>query len=363
MAPTLPRDERPAIRPLPVLFDGGGPQAERGNSIVTTEAAADAPPRPEFLALGAFYKAELEPWLESQEGRRRKARLLRWLIIGGGLPLLAVCFFFVLTGDWSEFWLFVIFVLAIVVVAVDNIPISRLQSDVKKFVMEKLAGFFSFSYAAQPDFPDAPYFTDLRLLPIHDKRNFEDGLEGEINGVPFRMVDVHLTQRRKSGKNHKDVTVFRGLLLCLPRPATGEDAVAVWRSDVGQSVTGKGWGEVSVGDSTFDGTYAVHSDSAETARRLLDRETRRAFAALDGREDVEEVRLGITHDRLLLAFNLGTDSFEAGKMNRALADPNRVQEMVELFALPFDAVEGFKLRPPAAAPAMAGGVAATSGSA
>jgi Protein of unknown function (DUF3137) len=316
---------------------------------VTTDATASAPPRKEFLALGAFYKAELEPWLESQEGRRRQARLLRWLIIGGGLGLLAVWFFYVLTGDWSEFWFFVIVVLGIIVIAVGNIPISKLQSDVKAFVMEKLAAFFTFSYAAKPDFPDAPYFTELRLLPSHDKRTFEDGLEGEINGVPFRMVDAHLTERRKSGKNHKDVTVFRGLLLSLPRATAGEDAVAVWRRDVGQWVSGQGWGEVSVGGADFDETYIVHSDSAETARRLLDRDTRRAFAALDGREDVDEVRLGITHDRLLLAFNLGTDSFEAGKMNRALADPNRVQAMVELFALPFEAVEGFKLQPAAAA--------------
>jgi hypothetical protein len=331
-----------------------------GISIVTTEAAADSPPRPEFVALGAFYKAELEPWLESQEGRRRKARLLRWLIIGGGLALLAIWLFFVLTGDGAVSGS-CDFRAGIVVIAC-IIPISKLQSDVKAFVMEKLAGFFSFSYTAKPDFPDAPYFTELRLLPIHDKRNFEDGLEGEINGVAFRMVDAHLTQRRKSGKSHKDVTVFRGLLLCLPRPATGEDAVAVWRQDVGQSVTGKGWGEVSVGDSAFDGTYTVHSDSAETARRLLDRETRRAFAALDGREDVDE-SASASPMIACCAFNLGTDSFEAGNMNRTLADPNRVQEMVELFALPFDAVDGFKLQPSASAPAMTGDEAAKSGSA
>ncbi|MGH6928654.1 MAG: hypothetical protein ACREEV_10080, partial [Dongiaceae bacterium] len=65
------------------------------------------------------------------------------------------------------------------------------------------------------------------------------------------------------------------------------------------------------------------------------------------------VRLGITHDRLLLALNMGTDSFEAGKMRRPLADPNRVQAMVELFAIPFDAVDGFKLKPAAAAAAPA----------
>jgi len=319
------------------------------------DATADAPPRPEFLALGGFYKSELEPWLVAHEGRRQKARLLRLVIIGGGLAALAAWFVIVLIGDWSEFWFFAIFVLAIIVVAIGNAPIAKLQSDVKAFVMEKLAGFFGFTYAAKPDFPDAPYFTDLRLLPIHDKRSFEDGLEGEIKGVPFRMVDAHLTQRRKSGKSHKDVTVFRGLLLCLPRAPTGEAAVAVWRHEVGQSVTGKGWGEVSVGDSAFDGAYIVHSDSADTARRLLDGETRRAFAALDAREDMDEVRLGITHDRLLLVFNTGTDSFEAGKMNRALADPNRVQTMVELFALPFDAVDRFKLQPPESGASAAGG--------
>jgi hypothetical protein len=318
------------------------------------DATADAPPRPEFLALGGFYKSELEPWLAAHEGRRQKARLLRLVIIGGGLAALAVWFVIVLTGDWSEFWFFAIFVLAIVVVAVGNAPVAKLQSDVKAFVMEKLAGFFGFTYTAKPDFPDAPYFTELRLLPIHDKRNFEDGLEGEIKGVPFRMVDAHLTQRRKSGKSQKDVTVFRGLLLCLPRAPTGEDAVAVWRHDVGQSVTGKGWGAVSVGDSAFDGTYIVHSDTADTARRLLDRETRRAFTAFDERDEMDEVRLGISHDRLLLVFNTGADSFEAGKMNRALADPNRVQTMVELFALPFDAVDGFKLQP-AASNAVGGG--------
>ena len=59
----------------------------------------------------------------------------------------------------------------------------------------------------------------------------------------------------------------------------------------------------------------------------------------------------------LLALNTGTDSFEAGKMNRALADPNRVQAMVELFAIPFDAVDGFKLQPAPAGEAVVQGSA------
>src|SRR5262245_7420907 len=146
------------------------------------EATDAAPPRPEFLALGGFYKTELEPWLAAHEGRRQRARFLRWVIIGGGFAAVAVWLYVVLTGDWSEFWFFVIFFLGMVTIVVGNIPIWRLQADVKKFVMAKLADFFRFACAAKPDFADAGLCNDLGLLPIHDTRNFEDGLEGEIKG-------------------------------------------------------------------------------------------------------------------------------------------------------------------------------------
>ena len=311
------------------------------------EATAAAPPRPEFLALGGFYKTELEPWLAAHEGRRQKARLLRFVIIGGGFAALAVWLGIVLTDDWSEFWFFVMFVLGMVVIVVGNIPVSRLQSDVKKFVMEKLAGFFNFTYTAKPDFADVRLFHDLGLLPIHDTRNFEDGLEGEIKGVRFRMVDAHLTKRQKSGNETKNVTVFRGLLLSLPYATRGKDAASVWRRALGTWMSGDDLCEVTLGEPSFDRTYIVHCIDDETARRLLDRDARAAFTAFDQREAVNDARLGVAEGRLLLVFNTGSDSFEAGKMNRALADPNRVQDMVDLFALPFDAVDGFKLQPAA----------------
>lgn len=312
---------------------------------MTTDADSAAPPRPEFLALGGLYKQEIEPWLLSQEGRRRRARLLRWLIIGGGFALLALWLYEHLASGGSDFWLFVMFILAIAVVVLGNVPLAMLESDVKAFVMEKLAGFFHFTYAPKPEFADFGLFTDLSLLPHHHKAAFEDGLQGEIKGVPFRMVEAHLTERRKSGKNSRNVTVFRGLLLSLPHAAASDALVSLWRRDGGQRMQGGGWHDVALGEEGFDRDYIVHTNDAAAARNLLDRETRRAFAALDRREDIDEARLGFADGRLLLVASLGTDSFESGKMNRPLADPNRVQAMVELFAIPFDAVDGFKLQP------------------
>lgn len=348
--------------PLPCYSIARTAAGRGGIPIMTTEATADAPPRPEFLALGGFYKSELEPWLEAHEGRRRKARLLRWLIIGGGLAMLAGWLYYLLAWADSpdDFWFGAIFFLAIGVVIVGNLPLMSLKADVKQFVMDRLAAFFKFTYEAKPDFGALALFRDLELLPYHSSASFEDGLKGEIKGVPFQMVEARLTERRGTGKSAKTVTVFRGLLVDLPCPPAA--AVAVWRRENARWTDDPEWREVTLGDPGFDRAYAVHAADAGTAHRLLDADARRVFAALDRRDDVDNVRLGLKEGHLLIVVERGADSFEAGNMNRPLADPDRVQDMVELFAIPFDAVDGFKLQPATAAPtASRGGAVAQRG--
>lgn len=319
---------------------------------MSTEASAAAVPRPEFLALGAFYKGELEPWLQQHEGRRLRARRLRWLIIGGGWAALLAWLYYLLAvaGDADDFWFWLIFFLAIGIAFAGNIPLMSLQADVKKFVMNALAGFFKFTYEAKPSFDGVDLFRDLDLLPYHTSASFEDGLAGEIKGVPFRMVEAKLTERRGTGKNAKTVTVFRGLLLRLPCQVTGP--LAVWRREDAPHTLNEEWRECKVDDPFFDQTYIVHAANPELAHQQLDPEARRIFTALDTRDDIDNVRFGMTANNLLVVVERGADSFEAGKMNRPLADPDRIQSMVDLFAVPFDAVDAFKLQP-AAMPATA----------
>jgi uncharacterized protein DUF3137 len=316
---------------------------------MTTESGAA--PRPEFLPLGAFYKAELEPWLEQHEGRRLRARRLRWLIIGGGWAALAAWLYYLLAvaEDADDFWFWLIFFLAIGIAFAGNIPLMSLQADVKKFVMNALAGFFKFSYEAKPGFDGIDLFRDLDLLPYHSSASYEDGLAGEIKGVPFRMVEAKLTERRGTGKNAKTVTVFHGLLLRLPCQVTGP--LAVWRRESAPHSLNDEWRECKLGDPFFDQTYIVQAANPELAHRQLDPEARRIFTALDARDDVDNVRFGMAANNLLLVVERSADSFEAGKMNRPLADPDRIQEMVDLFAIPFDAVDAFKLQPAASATA------------
>jgi len=315
---------------------------------VSPDAATAAAPRPEFLGLGAFYKGTLEPWLADHEGRRRRARRLRWLIFATAYPLLAAWFFYELVNDGDGFWFGLIVVLAIGVLVAGNVALWSLQSDVKNFVMNALAGYFKFTYQARPAFDGIDLFRDLELVPYHTRAGFEDGLQGEIKGVPFNMVEARLTERRGTGKSAKTVTVFHGLLLRLPCQVTGP--LAVWRRKDAPRTFNDEWREVAVGDPLFDGTYVVHAPSPDVARRQLDAEARRVYAALDQRDDVDNVRLGMSERTLMVVVERGSDSFEAGKMNRPLADPDRIQAMVDLFAIPFDTVDGFKLQPPTPTP-------------
>jgi len=319
-----------------------------GGMLAMTDTTTAAAPRPEFLGLGSFYKGTLEPWLQDHEGRRGRARRLRWLIFGTAYPALAAWLYYEIVADGDGFWFFLIFFLALGTIALGNAALWRLQADVKSFVMESLAGYFKFTYAANPGFDGIDRFRDLDLVPYHTRASFEDGLTGEIKGVPFQMVEAKLTERRGTGKDAKTVTVFRGLLLSLPCDVTGP--LAVWRRKKAERSFNDEWREVTLGDPLFDGAYLVHAPSPDVARRQLDAEARRVFMALDQRDDVDNVRLGMSERTLMIVVERGTNSFEAGKMNRPLADPGRIQDMVDLFAIPFDAIDGFRLQPPPPTP-------------
>src|SRR5262245_31206848 len=313
-----------------------------------TSADDATPPRPEFLKLGELYAAEIGPWLESQEGRRQKARTLRWIIIGGGFAALAVFLYLVATRDWGDGWFVGAFFAAFVIIVVGNIPLMNLAADVKKEVMGKLAGYFGFTYDPKPADSDIQLFNDLGLLPYHRNASFEDGLSGEIKGVPFQMTEAHLTKSSGSGKSKKTVTVFRGLLLSFPSGQPADQRAAVRSMTAEAELDDEVLRVVELGDPSFDARFEVCAIDRESGRRLFDARARQAIQKLAMRSDVEDLRLGFIGGDLIIAVKRNSDSFEVTNLGRQLADPGRVQTMVEQFAILFDVVDEFGLQPSAA---------------
>jgi hypothetical protein len=314
----------------------------------SADDSSAAPPRPEFLSLGELYAREIQPWLEGQEGRRRQAWRLCWTIAVVGFAGLAILLYVAISGAWSPVWYFAVACAGIAIVSIANLPLARLAADAKKEVMGRLAAHFGFVYDPKPAAPDIELFDDLGLLPYRNNVAFEDGLSGEIKGVPFRMVEAHLTKRVKRGKSTRNVIRFRGLLLSFPsgRPAARG---AICSRDADAELDGEGLQDVDLGDSAFDADYRVMAADAAAARGLLDGRARDAVRRLGEREDVSDLRLGFVDGNLLIAVNRDSNSFEVTGLGRKLADPSRVQAMVEQFGILFDIVDAFELKPGAAA--------------
>ena len=313
-----------------------------------TSSDIATPPRPEFLKLGELYAQEIGPWLESQEGRRRKAQLLRLIIIGGGFAGLALFVYLVATRDWGGGWFVAAFFAAFAIVVAGNVPLMNLAADVKNEVMGKLAAHFGFTYVRKPASSDLPQFDDLGLMPTHSKASFEDGLSGEIKGVPFQMTEAHLTKRTGTGKNKKTLTVFRGLLLSFTSGRPADERAALCSRDAEAQLDADTLSAIDVGDPGFDAAFKVHASDRGTARRLFDLRARQAVQKLAARSDVENLRGGFIEGDLIIAIARGSDSFEVTGLGQRLADPGRVQAMVEQFAILFDVVDEFGLQPPAA---------------
>ena len=306
--------------------------------------------RPEFRDLDSFCKTEIAPWLKAHEGRQRSARRLRWLIIGTGFAALAAGCYYLLRqpAGTHEVWFLGLLAGAVAVVKLGNLPHWRLRTDVRTFVMSKLAGFFDFTYQEHAAIDEIELFRDLKLLPPDTSVDFGGGLQGVIESIPFQMVEIHLTERHATGRSSDTMTVFRGLLLSMPCNAAGIITVRR-RGDVAWS-DGEEQGAAALGDAAFHENYVVHESEPGAAGHVLGAAARRLFTKLDSLDGVGNVRLGIRSGRLLLVIERSIASFEDGRLDSSLADPDRTQALVALFVIPFDAVDAFRWQP-ASAPA------------
>src|SRR5215475_12700369 len=111
---------------------------------------AIAETKPYLKGLDDFYHREIEPWLVSREAERLATLRRRWLIIGvggGGAVVLALL---LLAAKLNPLWLLLPAALAGLALILGVRATSRLSSEVKVFLAEKLAAFFGFTYQADP---------------------------------------------------------------------------------------------------------------------------------------------------------------------------------------------------------------------
>ncbi|GGH07260.1 hypothetical protein GCM10007420_24940 [Glycocaulis albus] len=294
--------------------------------------------------------AELEPWLEGLESRRKAAA--RRLVLGSvggiaaGLVVIALGF---AVGVPFPFTMMGGVITAFSIAAIAGVPFYKLRDEVKHGLNDRLADAFSLRYAPKPDSP--AHFDSFRshgLIPHSHKRAFEDHFSGEAHGAEFELYEAELKQRRRSKKRTYYVTVFRGVLIGIAFPRTIEGVTLITRDQgifnaldgLTRSARGRKLERIGLVDPKFERIFQVYGTDQVMARYLMTPTFMERVLALETALKGKNVRgvfdeglaEGFGKGELLLAAETG-NLFEPGSLFKPLNVRDRVERLYRDFEL------------------------------
>ena len=298
----------------------------------------------DFASFNALYADEIAPKLRDME-RERQAKLKDFrrglaIALALALPVAAGLYFW---GGHPA--IAVIGALAVVAIGagVSYMPLGKLNSAAHDFLMETVVSALGMAYTekafAAPEFKT---FRSLKLLPMYDRRSFEDLVTGTRHGTDFFVYEAHLeTVTRDKDGDETWHTVFRGQLLKIgyPKKFYGKTVVA---RDVGwfngMSKPGGDFSKVGMASPRFEKLFEAWSTDQVEARDLLDPVMLERFLELENLFAGKQPRAAFADGALYLAVETG-DVLKKGSSLKSIASRERVASLLKEFAIIFDLID------------------------
>lgn len=284
-------------------------------------------------AVAALYGDRIAPRLRALEAERTRA--VRTLLIalavaglgGGGLMLTAGVYF-----RWDAEAIFFATLMCIgIAVIFGGSRLSKVHAQVKSALNSAVAEAVGLTWSPVGDamIEDVPAYQALRLLPAYDGAQFSDGMSGERRGCSLRLCEAQLTQRRRSGKNTQNVTVFHGLMLAIafPRRFLGETLILRDRGIFNLGSLGRGLERVGLVSSELEQAFEVYATDQVEARDLIHPVFMEALLELETAFRGRELKAAFSAGDLRITVATGA-LFEPGSMFRPLDDQSRVEAVV-----------------------------------
>lgn len=274
---------------------------------------------------------ELGAWLQGQAEAREEAKRKAWkrwiagFVLGG--PLL-LCF-----GGQGFVWQALGYAgLAIIIVGLTMGGIIRqnMVSSLKREMNSALARSLGVEYSPEASFGDEfnlAYAFDL--LPGYSRKRCEDCWHGELGGTRFRLYEATLIERRGSGKDARDVTVFSGVILTIrfAREFHGVTLVErqrmrlTWFGD-SQTKNGMKLDRVKMVDPRFEETFDVYGSDPVEARYLVHPAYCERLVALEEKFEGKSLK-ALFHKGDVVVVVDSEDLFESASLN-----PQRDRELL-----------------------------------
>ncbi len=274
---------------------------------------------------------ELGQWLQAQTSAREEAKRKAAKRMVGGLVLGAP---FLLGFLWDGFWGQAVGFVGLAIIAIGftmgGIIRQNMVSSLKREINSALARSLGVEYSPEAAFGDEfnlAYAYDL--LPSYTRKTCEDCWQGEIGGTPFHLYEAHLIERRGSGKNRRDVTVFRGVILKIrfAREFHGVTLVErkrmrlTWFGD-SQTKNGMKLDRVKMVDPRFEDTFDVYGSDPVEARYLVHPAYCERLVALEDKFEGKGLK-ALFHKGDVVVTVKSEDLFESASLN-----PDRDRELL-----------------------------------
>lgn len=268
---------------------------------------------------------ELGAWLSGQDAARKEAKSRSWTWWIGSV-LLGAPFLLGFACQGFVYQLIGFVGLAIMAIGVTRGGLIRqaVVNSLKAQMNSELARTLGISYSASATFGDEfdlAYRFDL--LPVYTRKTCEDLWEGELAGSRFRLYEATLIERRGSGKDARDVTVFKGVILKVHFAREFHGTTLVERQKMrlalfGDTQTKDGirLERVKMVDPRFEKAFDVYGTDQVEARYLVHPAYCERLIALEERFDGKKLQ-ALFHKGDVIVTVESDDLFESGSLNPA----------------------------------------------
>ncbi|MCA8888011.1 MAG: DUF3137 domain-containing protein [Parvularculaceae bacterium] len=295
--------------------------------------------RREFTGFSEYFATDIAPYLEDREIERRQAVTNFAILLGATGVLCAALIFFgpfgpannqvgVLlgfAGASGALWL-----------------LNRTRSDITHGLLDLVARKLRFSYRGtmeRPSYYDK--FRELKLLPSHNREDWEDEVTGAHDGADFVICESHLKMRKSNGKTSSTRTVFHGQLFVIDYPKRFLGTTVILR-DRGMmnrfGRPGREFSNVGLASAEFEKAFEAWSTDQVEARDLLDPVVLERFQALEKLFGGKNLRAAFDGGKVYIAIETG-DRLNMGTMFAPLGGGGRVETILKEFDMIFDLID------------------------
>ncbi len=274
---------------------------------------------------------DLGTWLAGQDQARKdaKSRAAKWWIAGAviGLPFLLG-----LTIEGFVGQVFALVGMGIMAICAGKGAMIRqaVVTSLKTQMNTTLARTLGISYSAAASFGEEfELACRFDLLPSYTRKTCQDLWQGDLGGTRFNLYEATLIERRGSGKNARDVTVFSGVILKMhfARDFHGVTLIEWQRMRLalfGDSQTKDGirLERVKMVDPRFEKAFDVYGSDAVEARYLVHPAYCERLIALEDKFEGKKLK-ALFHKGDVIVTMESDDLFESGSL-----DPRRDRELL-----------------------------------